>query len=430
MRFLPLVVLALGLLVGPPTATARTDFGRQTLAPNDGWASASGGTSGGAAADTAHVFTVQDRRGLVAALGDGDAPKIIYVDGEIEGNVDDDGSQLGCDNYATDGYTLAAYVLAYDPAVWGTTSVPSGALEDARRASQRRQAARVQIPVGSNTTIVGVNDAAFMLGINLVVNGSDNVIIRNLNFSDAYDCFPQWDPTDGAQGNWNAQYDNISLLGASHVWIDHNAFDDGLHPDKGQPSYLGRPFQVHDGAVDITRGSDLVTVSWNEFTEHDKTMLIGATDNPASDAGKLRVSVHHNLFAGIGQRGPRVRFGEVHVYNNVYEIINPTTFVYSWGVGVDSKIFAENNVFVTQDVRPEQVVRVFNGTALHASGTLFGPLADLKLVDVVAAYDAAHGQALQTDVGWTPTTSLVTRMDLPSSALVDLLRNESGPASE
>ena len=32
----------------------------------------------------------------------------------------------------------------------------------------------------------------------------------------------------------------------------------------------------------------------------------------------LRVTLHHNLFESIGQRTPRVRFGKVHVYNNLY----------------------------------------------------------------------------------------------------------------
>jgi pectate lyase len=181
--------------------------------------------------------------------------------------------------------------------------------------------------------------------------------------------------------------------------------------------------------VDITRGSDLVTVSWNAFVEHDKTMLIGATDNPTTDVGKLRVSVHHNLFAGIGQRAPRVRFGEVHVYNNIYDIVNSSTYVYSWGVGVDSKIFAENNIVLTSDVPPDQVIRTFNGAALHESGTLFGSPSDLKPVDLVAAYNATHTAGLGADVGWAPTNSIVTRLDAPSAAVVALVRNDSGPIS-
>src|SRR5207253_235697 len=120
------------------------------------------------------------------------------------------------------------------------------------------------------------------------------------------DCFPQWDPTDGENGNWNSQYDSVSLTGGTHVWVDHCAFDDGDHPDNAQPEYFGRPYQWHDGELDITRGSDLVTVSWNRFTDHDKTMLIGSSDTSTTDAGKLRVTIHHNLFRTIGQRAPRV----------------------------------------------------------------------------------------------------------------------------
>jgi pectate lyase len=31
-----------------------------------------------------------------------------------------------------------------------------------------------------------------------------NIIIRNLTFRDTFDCFPQWDPTDGSTGNESA----------------------------------------------------------------------------------------------------------------------------------------------------------------------------------------------------------------------------------
>ncbi len=88
---------------------------------------------------------------------------------------------------------------------------------------------------------------------------------------------------------------------------------------------------MHDGQLDITNGSDYVTASWNRFTDHDKTMLIGSTNNPSQDLGKLRVTVHHNHFENTLQRLPRVRFGQVHVYNNYYEVYDPRPFVYAWG---------------------------------------------------------------------------------------------------
>lgn len=141
---------------GPP------DLARQVLPASDGWAAATTGTTGGAAADEAHVFVVTNRTELVQALG-GDnktnggnaTPKIVMVEGTIDGNVDDAGQPLSCDDYDAPGYSLSAYLATYDPAVWGRTQRPSGPLENARRQSEQDQAARVQIRVGPNTTIVG-----------------------------------------------------------------------------------------------------------------------------------------------------------------------------------------------------------------------------------------------------------------------------------
>ena len=184
----------------------------------------------------------------------------------------------------------------------------------------------MRIRLGSNTTIVGLGEKARLRGAWLdirgtagVANSRTNIIIRNLTFQDTFDCFPAWAPTDGALGSWNSLYDSISLRDTNNVWIDHNTFEDATTADETLPQYFGVLFQVHDGLVDITNASDLVTVSWNRFRNHDKTMLIGSSDSAAADRGKLRVTFHHNLFDGVGQRAPRVRFGQVHVYNNYYK---------------------------------------------------------------------------------------------------------------
>jgi len=101
-------------VLGSAGHAAEQDIGREVLAASDGWGSAGSGTQGGAAGDAAHVFMVTDRQGLVAALGD-PSPKIVYVAGPIDGNVDDDNHALGCDDYAAAGYSLDAYLAAYDP---------------------------------------------------------------------------------------------------------------------------------------------------------------------------------------------------------------------------------------------------------------------------------------------------------------------------
>ncbi len=139
------------------------------------------------------------------------------------------------------------------------------------------------ITVGSNKTILG-NSGAVISGCGLNVSNASNVIIRNITFR-----------------GWND--DAINVQYSTRVWIDHNSFTDG-----------------YDGAVDVKRASDYVTVSWNRVFGHDKSMLLGhSDDNGSEDRGKLRVTYHHNWFDGSGTRHPRVRFGNpVHVYNNYY----------------------------------------------------------------------------------------------------------------
>ncbi|GID92532.1 polysaccharide lyase family 1 protein [Amorphoplanes digitatis] len=392
---------------GPSAAALR--LARQPLAPNDGWAAAGSGTTGGSAADDAHVFVARNRAELLAALAGDAAPRIVFVSGRFSMSVDDAGRPLGCADYADPEYDLDAFLGAYDPAVWGRASKPTGPLEDARVRSAKRQGDQIKINVRGDTTIIGINGARIEHG-SLILANVANVIVRNIEFTDAADCFPAWDPTDGAAGNWNSLYDLVSLTGATNVWLDHNTFSDGNNHDADQPVRLGRPYQVHDGASDIIRGSDLVTVSYNDYYDHDKTMLIGSTDTPGVDVGKLRVTVHHNRFGNVIQRAPRVRFGQVDVYNNAYRATDEE-YGYSLGVGVESSIYAENNHFVRSEDLPDgEIIHYWKGTRITALGTLVQiGHRPAQPVDLVAAYNAAHDPDLAPDGGWVPT--LRTRLD-------------------
>ncbi|MGW0498174.1 pectate lyase family protein [Streptomyces sp. NPDC003007] len=412
-RHLAVATGLLGLLCVPAHAEAR-DIGRDTLPAHDGWAAAAGGTTGGAAADDAHVHTVTDRAGLVRALdGGSDTPKIIKIAGTVDANTDDDGDRLDCADYATDGYGLKKYLAAYDPRTWGPAK-PSGPQEEARQASAARQAERIVLPVGSNTTIVGLGSRAVLKGASLQVKDADNVIIRNLDLRDAYDCFPVWQPNTGGLGDWKTAYDNIWLRGATHVWIDHVTLSDQGHPDEKEPTHFGRNYLRHDGLLDITNGSDLVTVSWSRFTGHDKAMLIGNSDSATSDRGKLRVTLHHNEFTSVVQRAPRVRFGQVHLYNNRYVVPDGAPYRYSLGVGTESALYAENNAFTTPGhVEAADLVKSWNGSALHQSGTLFNGY-PVDLLAIHNAYNSGSERDLTADVGWTPT--LHTKIDSARTA--------------
>ncbi len=323
----------------PAAADEKRDLGQEILGEKDGWAAFGAGVTGGANAAPDQVYTVHNRQELVAALSMGNTPKIIYIDGVIDANVDDNNQPLTCQDYYRSGYTLEAFLAAYDPSAWGRVA-PSGPLETARLASRDAQQARVRLRVSDNTTLVGLGNKATIRGAWLDIRGSAstprrNIIIRNITFQDTYDCFPEWSPTDGELGAWNSLYDAISLRNSENVWVDHNRFEDLETADETLPMYFDVLYQVHDGLLDITNASNYVTVSWNQFMNHDKTMLIGSSDSASADRGKLKVTLHHNLFSGIGQRAPRVRFGQVHLYNNLYKIIDNPSYVYTWGVGVE-----------------------------------------------------------------------------------------------
>jgi len=413
------------------------DLGRATLHQQNGWAAFGAGVTGGSAATASQTYTVTNRRELIAALNNGaypasstpsNEPKIIYVRGTIDANVDDNHQPLSCSDYYRNGYTLEAFLATYDPTVWGRVA-PSGPLEDARITSRNVQQARVRIRVGSNTTIVGLDKNAILKGAWFdirgtanVANSRSNIIIRNLTFRDTYDCFPEWSPTDGALGSWNAQYDSISLRDTNNVWIDHNLFEDRDTRDQKQPDHFGVLYQVHDGLVDITNASDLVTLSWNRFREHDKVMLIGSSDGALADRGKLRVTLHHNVFERVGQRVPRVRFGQVHLFNNYYDVRSTPTYQYSWGIGIESAIYAEENFFVGERaLTPDRLISRLNGTVLSASGTLLiGPRVR-NPVDIVAAWNDLNDPDLSFDAGWTPTLNYELLPGWTTPLLVPLL---------
>ena len=434
-----LFVISLTVEVLPTQAKDKVDLGREVLPENDGWGAFPPGVTGGSSAAPEQVYVVTNRQELVAALNNGvypppsstpsSTPKIIYVSGVIDANVDDNNLPLTCEDYYRKGFTWEAFLAAYDPATWGRDD-PEGDLEDARVASHTAQQDRVRIRVGDNTTIVGLGTDATIRGAWFDLRGTStmkrkNIIIRNLTFEDTYDCFPEWSPGDGALGAWNALYDSISLRDTINVWIDHNTFRDRTTLDKLAPNYFGVLFQQHDGLLDITNASDYVTVSWNRFENHDKVMLIGSSDGANADRNHLKVTLHHNLFEGTGQRTPRVRFGQVHIYNNYYKVINNPVYSYAWGVGIESQIYAENNHFTTDHkIGPADLIEVFKGTMIFETGTAMNGTPGGKFVDVVADYNALNDPDLIPGALWTPT--LFTGID-PTQRVIPLVESQAGP---
>ncbi|MEU0391754.1 pectate lyase [Streptomyces sp. NPDC006208] len=393
-------------VTAPAQAASPSDPGRQTLPAGDGWASDGTGTTGGATADAAHVHTVSTWEEFTAALAaDGTAPRIIKVRGTL------DATASGCAAFEAPGYDFDRYLADYDPAVWGYDTTVSGPQEDLRAASAANQARAIKAFVPADTTIVGIGRNAGIVGGSLQIQGVDNVIIRNLTLESPLDCFPQWDPTDGETGAWNSEYDSMVVYGSTHVWVDHNTFTDGEHPDSSLPSYYGEIYQQHDGELDVVRGADLVTASWNVFTDHDKTLMIGNSDSAgATDRGKLRVTLHHNLFRNVIERAPRVRFGRVDAYNNHF-VVPATGYAYSFGIGIESQLFAEKNAFtLPAGVGAGKILKKWKEAPVTAEHNYVNG----KPVDLVAVHNAElPEETLQSGAGWTPT--LRTRVDHPKA---------------
>ena len=98
---------------------------------------------------------------------------------------------------------------------------------------------------------------------------------------------------------------------------------------------------------------------------HRFSNLIGSGDNVTTDAGHLRVTFHHNWWAdNVDQRMPRTRFGNIHVFNNLF---TSTGNSYCTNAGIQAHVLVENNVYigVNQPLSPDA-----NGDML-ARGNVF-----------------------------------------------------------
>lgn len=319
-----------GSALAPTPATAQATDPAREVAPADGWAAMAGGTSGGSAAAGSQIYSVANRAQLLAALSSGGTrPKIVKVVGTID----------------------------------MSEGVPYAGKAD--------QDLRAMVRLPSNTTLIGAGAGAGLANGRIEIIGVSNVIVRNLQIMAPCDVAPVWDPTDGATGSWNAAYDAITVLGADHVWIDRNTITDAPITDDTLPVENGKTKQCHDGAIDITRGGNYVTVSYNVFDRHDKTMLIGHSDSYTADIGTLKVTIANNVFGNVTQRSPRVRYGQVHVFNN-YHVGSKSAPVYahsySTGIGIGAQVISHANVHAITGAAPgcASVLQTLNPNANSA----------------------------------------------------------------
>jgi pectate lyase len=207
---------------------------------------------------------------------------------------------------------------------------------------------QVRVPVTSDKTIIGLTANSGIMGGSFSLSNTENIILRNLTILEAYDPFPKMEENDGL----NAQIDGCVITRSRYIWVDHCTFKSSFtNFDYIKTSdNVTAKWQVYDGLLDINKGSDFITVSWCKFVDHDKTMLIGSSDDDIEDDNHLTVTVHHNYFLGCRQRLPMVRYGAVHVYNNYYKMNGKLSSSYVIDVRYKSKIVAQNN-YIEPDIK-------------------------------------------------------------------------------
>ena len=210
-----------------------------------------------------------------------------------------------------------------------------------------------KVTIGSNKTIVGLCGAE--IHGHVEITGSSNVIVRNIKIVGYGVGNCALDPDYDAAVGCSSGNDAVTVLGAHHVWFDHDDIADGT-----------------DGNLDITLGADFVTVSWTKFhytartdaTGNDSTgasghrfsNLVGGDDNSAVDVGKLNVTWHHNWWADrVMERQPRIRYGKNHLFNNLWTSSGDN---YCVRAGTNAQILLDSNAFVGVKTPQE-----FNNTA-------------------------------------------------------------------
>ena len=190
-------------------------------------------------------------------------------------------------------------------------------------------------------TIYSKNGAVIRHGA-FSIQDTDNLIIRNLEFDELW----EWDESTKALYKKN-DWDYMTIASCTNVWIDHCTFH-----------------KSYDGVIDAKRNVSGLTISWCYFPEddygegsflkeqidfleeninsysyykkvrqtygftkeeimrqcagHDKTHLLGSSEMDSNNKN-LNVTMYNNYYKNCQQRMPRLRSGNVHVFNTVID---------------------------------------------------------------------------------------------------------------
>lgn len=242
--------------------------------------------------------------------------------------------------------------------------------------THKRNHEDITYEIGSNKTILGVNSAKIAFGgLKIYANkcNRENIIIRNIIFWDAHGSTEE-DTSYNSKSKASADSLVLECNGSTkdsstgfitynyvptNIWIDHCVFTDGTCSD------LERNFN-HDGSLDMKAGKN-VTVSYCEFTNHDKVTLLAPSDSYV-DPEQRQITFHHNYYHDAVQRMPRSRGCQLHIYNNYYNAIGTSgNGGYALGPGIGSQYIVEGNYFGSFQ---QKIVQYADSSASASASTL------------------------------------------------------------
>ena len=84
------------------------------------------------------------------------------------------------------------------------------------------------------------------------------------------------------------------------MWVDHCTFEE---------------YPLVE--LDVKRGSHNVTISWSKFENAQTGILFGLPADMVKDTAQT-LSLHHNYFVALSDKGIRAHGGKLHAYNNLF----------------------------------------------------------------------------------------------------------------
>jgi pectate lyase len=187
-----------------------------------------------------------------------------------------------------------------------------------------------------NLTIEGAAGSSANFGIK--VTRAKNIIIRNMTMG----LLPGGGSSDAITLEGNDTNGDVE-----NVWVDHNTLFSSTKSD-----CEGAGDTEFDGLIDIKKGARRITVSYNYLHDHQKTGLLGSSDD---DLTERYVTFHHNRYENVESRTPLHRNGFIHVFNNYFgSILSSGINVRTGGVALIESNFFENALNpVTSRYSPE-----------------------------------------------------------------------------